>query len=133
MGNVIHVILISNATKKFAHSWFSPSATIAHERKHSNPQSMPMKAVELGRSSTLQKLNLDMACWYLNGSSLHDEYDYLIIILIQVNTDISNVFGTGMVNIAIAYRRNRKTKAHLLAEFMPSLIMPEIFLSPVLV
>ena len=55
-----------------------------------------LRKVELDNSFSLQPLILEEACWYLDESSLHEESEY-VIILIQWSTDIS-VFGTGRVN-----------------------------------
>ena len=61
-----------------------------------NSRSMLRKSVDLDPSSALL-LILGRAYWCLNESPLSEEYDYVIIILIQGSTDIS-VFGTGRVN-----------------------------------
>ena len=44
-------------------------------------QSAPRKPVDLDHSCSL--FTLDWACWYLNESSLHEEYEYVIIILFR--------------------------------------------------
>ena len=45
-----------------------------------NSQTAPRKAVDLDHSYTLQPLIWDQAyCWYLNESSLHGEFEYVII------------------------------------------------------
>ena len=51
--------------------------------------------------SSLQPLILDLACWYLNASSLHEKFEYKILILIEMNVSGVAYYGTWRVKALV--------------------------------